>query len=159
MRLEGLNPDFSEIQKYVEDRLAQTPALESLEGVAFPADKWLLSSALQKLIRRGSAHQALQVALALQELDPAYLPRRLPVVALEEVGVADLVLCFDALVAFSKVRRQAALEHRQLVVNLVHRLAVALKSRTACDLLCLALERDDLLERDLPPSVVPVVAL
>ena len=108
----------------------------------FPADKWLLSSAVQKLIRRGRAEQAVKTALALHVLDPAYLPRRLPTIAFEDISIGDLGVCFDTLHVFGGQRFAAntsELEQRQILANLVYRLAQAVKSRTACDILCLAL--------------------
>ena len=37
------------------------------------ANRWVLTSALQKLLRRGLAAEAKAVALALHDLDPQYL--------------------------------------------------------------------------------------
>ena len=139
MLFEALTQDFSEIQKHLEDRLAEAPPLDDVAEAIYPRDKWLLSSALQKLIRRGQAREALGVAYALHALDPTYLARRLPIIALEDIGIADLVLCFDALVAFgAKGALGRRFEQIQLITNLVYRLAGSVKCRTACDLLCLA---------------------
>lgn len=119
------------------------PGLDSQfnPGLGFPTDKWLLSSAVQKLIRRGRAEQAVKTALALHALDPAYLPRRLPIVAFEDISIGDLGVCFDILHVFGRQRFAAntsEIEQRQILANLVHRLARSVKSRSACDILCLA---------------------
>lgn len=106
-----------------------------------PADKWMLSSAVQKLIRRGQAEQAVRTALALHVVDPEYLPRRLPIIAFEDVAIGNLEVCFDVLLVFGKERFPRAateLDRRQLLANLVWRLARSAKSRTGCDIFCLA---------------------
>ena len=100
-------------------------------------DKWVLSSALQKLIRRGQPLQAINVALRLHQVDPAYLPRRLPVIAIEDVGIGDLSACRDVLLTCSATRWWRA-EASRTIAFLVGSLARAIKSRTACDVLCLA---------------------
>jgi hypothetical protein len=107
----------------------------------YPADKWLLSSATQKLIRRGLAEQAVKTALALHALDPDYLPRRLPIIAFEDIGVGDLIACFDTLHVFRTQRFATETpepERRQIIANLVYRLAGSVKSRSGCDIFCLA---------------------
>jgi hypothetical protein len=101
----------------------------------------LLSSAVQKLIRRGRAEQAVKTALALYALDPAYLPRRLPIIAFEDIGVGNLVACFDILQVFGSQRFAAETsesERHRILANLVYRLARSVKSRTGCDIFCLA---------------------
>ncbi len=110
--------------------------LESHGPLPACADKWLLSSAMQKFIRRGMAVQSIAAAIRLHLIDPAYLRRRLPVVALEEVGPASLQVCSDVLhvCRSSAWWVNGALE---TVVSLVGALAEATKSRSACDLYCL----------------------
>lgn len=101
------------------------------------ADKWVLSSALQKLIRRGKVNQAILVALKIQDVDAGYLRRRLPVIALEDIGIGDLSACARVTAACSDLRpwRDAADE---TIASLVALLARAVKSRAACDALCLS---------------------
>jgi len=144
--------DPGELSKSAKERLAiPVPGFDfsvNLELHNFPTDKWLLSSAVQKLIRRGLAERAVKTALTLHLLDPAYLPRRLPVIALEDVGIADLAVCFDTLHVFGTRRLSAKtsdLDQRQLLANLIYRLACSVKSRAACDILCLALADSSLL--------------
>ncbi len=96
---------------------------------------------LRKLIRRGLAEQAVKTALALHALDSEYLPRRLPIIAFEDIGIGNAVVCFDTLHVFRTQRFASAnleQEKRQIVANLVYRLARSVKSRTACDIFCLA---------------------
>ena len=107
----------------------------------FPPDKWVLSSAVQKLIRRGKAKQAVKAALALHAVDPTYLPRRLPIIAFEDIGIGGLAACFDILLAFRMQKfppKTSEADQRQLLARLVGGLAGSVKSRAACDLYCLA---------------------
>lgn len=99
------------------------------------SDKWLLSSALQKLIRRGAAEEAFAVACRLHQVDPGYLYRRLPVIAFEDVGLGDLGLCLDVLLLCSS-RRWWQQDALQTVAYLSQSLARAIKCRALCDLLC-----------------------
>ncbi len=135
--------DFDGLRAGISERLAvPIPGLEVSRPSRhrFPADKWILSSATQKLIRRGQADDAVETALALHEIDPAYLPRRLPIIAFEDVSIGGLDVCFDVLHVFGAQRYPAGTseqEQRQLIANLVYRLAGAVKSRSACDIFCL----------------------
>lgn len=107
-----------------------------------PQDKWLLSSATQKCIRMGDSGWAVHVAEALHHLDPEYLPRRLPIIALEDIGIADVELCFDVLYLCGgkKFRGPPDAEYQSAVLrSLVSRLAGAVKSRAVCDAFCLGL--------------------
>ncbi len=107
----------------------------------FPADKWILSSAMQKQIRRGHAIQAVKTALVLHAVDPAYLPRRLPIVAFEDIGIGNLAACFDVLFVFGRQRfpsNTSEADQRRLLAGLVDGLARSIKSRAACDIYCLA---------------------
>jgi hypothetical protein len=100
-------------------------------------DKWILSSALQKLIRRGKPSAAIAVALRLHEVDSGYLQRRLPIIALEDIGVGDIELCCEVLTGCSSTKwwRDDA---RITIATLAGSLANAVKSRAACDAECLA---------------------
>ena len=98
-------------------------------------DPSLLSSSWQKAIRRGRRNEAIGSALALLQLDPDYVWRRMRGIALEEVSVADLELVAQVLAVAGKRVLQKKLGERRLLVNLTARLAAAPKCRTACDLL------------------------
>ncbi len=140
-----LATDVGDLGAGVADRVAAPiPGLEAPsepEPHGLPADKWLLSSATQKLIRRGRAEQAVRAALALHGLAPDYLPRRLPIIAFEDIGIGDPTVCFDVLHFFGSQRFRAAMQdkdRRDLLANLVYRLAASVKSRSGCDIVCLA---------------------
>lgn len=100
-------------------------------------NKWVLSSALQKLIRRGRPAQAIAVAVRLFQLDPGYLPRRLPIIAVEDVGLGDLTACHDVLALCSSTRWWRSSAY-QTIGFLVDSLARAVKCRAACDAYCLS---------------------
>lgn len=53
-------------------------------------DRWLAVSNLQKAVRRGLYNEAMRSALILQHIDEDYMWRRLKIIALEDIGVADL---------------------------------------------------------------------
>lgn len=61
------------------------------------ADRWLLSSLLQKAIRRSDLRHARRAGHQLLRMDPARLWRRLAIIALEDIGVANLELVSDIL--------------------------------------------------------------
>jgi len=138
-----------ELERGVQCRLVATtdpPAPRSRKPkIGQVPDKWVLSSAVQKFIRRGRPEAAVDAALALHELDPAYLPRRLPTIALEDVGIGGVEIAFDVLYFFGGGSFPASMgqdDQVKVIQNLVHRLAASEKSRAACDLLCLGLSAD-----------------
>lgn len=98
-------------------------------------DKWILSSAVQKSIRRGRPLDAARFARYLNRLDPAYLRRRLPVVALEDVGIGDESACLQTLELCADASRWRG-DADRVSTQIVELLAKALKSRAACDALC-----------------------
>jgi hypothetical protein len=72
---------------------------EELAGISFEprkprpylgADRWLLASLVQKSIRRSDIDTARRAGHQLLFLDPARLWRRLMVVGLEDIGIADV---------------------------------------------------------------------
>ncbi len=111
-----------------------------------PNDKWLLSAATQKLIRLGDSEWAVAVAQALHRIDPEYLPKRLPIIAVEDIGIADIELCAATLhlCGDKKFRGPIEAEYQSAVLRtLVRRLAEAVKSRAACDAFCLGQSHPD----------------
>ncbi|MBI5006428.1 MAG: hypothetical protein HZB95_04810 [Nitrosomonadales bacterium] len=120
----------------------ELPLIDRLEAYNLPedlappvADKWLLVSNLQKSVRRGLVRTAQATALRMLEIEPEYFWRRLPVIALEDIGFGNPALCLDVLKTF---RREAL--HRQLGVErvalyFVEQLASSLKSRLLCEAL------------------------
>lgn len=60
-------------------------------------DRWLATSSLQKSIRRGNELQALKAAYVLNSFSPTHLWGRLKVIALEDVGLANLDIVMQTL--------------------------------------------------------------
>lgn len=128
----------SQVQQELTSNLTTRP----LRSGGLPQDKWLLSSATQKCIRLGDSGWAVHVAEALHSIDPEYLPKRLPIIAMEDIGIADVELCFDVLYLCGgkKFRGPPDAKYQSAVLrSLVSRLAGAVKSRAACDAFCLGL--------------------
>jgi hypothetical protein len=89
-----------------------------------PQHKWRASSGMQKAIRQGNVETALRMAQGLFSLDPEYLWRRLPVIAMEDVGVADVAPVTAVLwVAGKKVWREQNGGSQKVLYCLVERLA------------------------------------
>ena len=113
--------------------------LPDFEDRTLPREhKWRASSALQKSIRRGNLSTALTMASALMKLEPRYLIRRLPVIALEDAGLGNLDAVEATIWALSdaKWRREHGTE--AIVLKLVERLCTGIKDRSTCDLVVAA---------------------
>ena len=119
-----------------------------------PRDKWLLASLLQKSIRRGDATYASAAADVLTTIDVTYLARRLPVIAYEDVGIANFPLV-DAVRHASRDLTNGDASAR--AARIACTLAGSVKSRTACDILSLCSFSPEVnsLERGLARKRVP----
>ncbi len=102
-----------------------------------PTLKWLYASALQKAIRRGHSEIAAMCAESLSAIDPAYFWRRLPTIALEDVGFGNKVACALVLEAARSGAFRRKLGERQVTFFLVDKLCTSVKDRSLCDLLML----------------------
>lgn len=97
--------------------------------------KWNASSALQKAIRRGDRMMALRLAAALHKLDPQYIAKRLHVVAVEDIGLADPdVMAMYHFGAGKKMWRQQHGGDLEVFLKLIDMMVSANKSRDADDL-------------------------
>lgn len=152
-----------------QERLEASLIEQACDGrdVALPSpqrhsDRSLLLSAWQKAIRRGDAVIACRCGLGLHDLDPAATWRRLRVIALEDVGIANVSLVAQVLAVAGKSQLRRRVGSPELLVGLVRRLAGACKSRTACDLLCwgtrVDVQADAWREWLLPHPVLPGAA-
>ena len=92
---------------------------------------------MQKAIRRGHTEAALIAADSLLQVDATYLWRRLKVVALEDVGMADPVACALVLQAVRDGNFRRKLGERRCLAALVDGLATAVKDRSLTHLLLL----------------------
>ncbi len=102
-------------------------------------DPWLAASALQKAIRRGDRRTARTAVQILVERAPDRLWRRLVVIALEDIGIADLSLVAAVLSVSGRAawRRQQGGEGR-VAAALVDAMCRATKCRDGCDILVVA---------------------
>lgn len=102
-------------------------------------DPWLAASALQKAIRRGDRRTARTAVQILIERAPDRLWRRLVVIALEDIGIADLSLVAAVLWVSGRAawRRQQGGEGR-VAAALVDAMCRATKCRDGCDILVVA---------------------
>lgn len=118
---------------------ANSSRLPSTQKLALLPDNWLATSTLQKAIRRGETETALLATAYLIEKQPTRFWRRLVVIALEDVGIADLRLVEEVLLASGRPSWRA--EHggeEHWAADLVTRLCGAEKNRDACDALVIA---------------------
>ncbi len=109
------------------------------------ADKWILSSAFQKAVRRGDVETAQAAAMALLDTDKQMLFRRLHVLAVEDLGIGDVDLAsvVFAIAGYDKTRRHLGGDHF-VVAYLIERMCGAAMDRTADHLLSIAENHPDL---------------
>src|SRR5271167_1594368 len=109
-----------------------------------PVDRWIASSALQKAVRLGQTHLALQAALAYFSRDRAGFLRRLPVIAVEDVGIGDVSSVTAVIAATLDARWRARVGGDWVVASyLIGRMCKAPKERSADYLLLAALAHPD----------------
>ena len=97
-------------------------------------DKWTAVSNLHKSIRRREIRTALSAAATLIQIDPDYLFRRLKILAYEDIGIANPILCLMTLFASKKVVLNTyGLE--KVAYYLVEKMSQSDKSRTATDII------------------------
>lgn len=127
-------------QEILQELITRSNDFEYVEQKVTMKDKnsvYRLSSALQKSIRRGYVELSQRYAQAIYNGGGQdYLWRRLPVIALEDIGLVNIALCSEVLhfTRFSSVRKQ--LDEKKALVMLVTRLAQSLKSRLLCEAMC-----------------------
>lgn len=133
-----------------EARLLDRASYETFEPPSIPPtirDPWLATSALQKSIRRGQLSDALIATALLIDVAPERLWRRLVVIAMEDVGVTDLVLVGEVLwVSGKRVWREQRGGNWRFASCLVSALCESVKCRDACDLLVVADWHESLLD-------------
>lgn len=100
-------------------------------------EKWLNTSALQKSIRRGHVELAATYAQRSVAIDAKHTFRRLAIIALEDVGAANLLWVAACLAVLGDSNRRKGCDESRLAVLLASELARGLKSRLACDFLSL----------------------
>lgn len=98
-------------------------------------DRWLATSLLQKSIRRDKPELAWQGASHLLENYPAYFWRRLPIIAMEDIGLGDLDLTMMAILAGASAQLRVELGGCLLTATaLIELMCAATKDRSTDDL-------------------------
>lgn len=101
-------------------------------------DKWLLISCLQKSIRKGFEILAMSYADKLFDLDPNYLIYRLSIIALEDIGLANINIISDFLSCqndYNEIKNRGG---KNYILQVVKDFSNGNKDRTAADLTELA---------------------
>lgn len=91
-------------------------------------DRWIAASLLQKAIRRNHPDHALRAATYLAREAPAYLVRRLGVIAVEDIGPANLPLLEAYLAHVPDL-----MAHPRRTFSWVEQMCASVKSRLLCD--------------------------
>lgn len=130
--IENFEGAYDELTREIADY--RTP-----ECVPVPADRWIVSSLLQKAIRRGEAPLAERAALSFLKAQSTGLFRRLMVIACEDVGAADPDAVVKTLLAaeFPQWRERSG-GNARVAAYLARMLAEAPKDRSADYLICAA---------------------
>lgn len=115
------------------DELAARPAVPI---APLPCDRWVARSCLQKAVRRGEVALAQRALANLYEYDRRSTWRTLAIVALEDVGVANLDV-LARIVAAQRDRgwRQTVGGDWPVMAELVRQMAESAHCQAACDLL------------------------
>ena len=127
------------------DLVEATRSYSAGEPLPLPCDRYVARSALQKSVRRGEVEVALQ-ALATMFLENARsIWRHLAVIAIEDIGVADVDLVAQVIASCgnSKVRTRLGGDWK-VASLLVRRMAESNHCQAACDLMLVGLYRPEL---------------
>lgn len=101
-------------------------------------DKWLLISCLQKSIRKGFEALALSYADKLYDLDSQYLLYQLSIIALEDIGLANLPLVRKTLLLQNDIDILEQFGGHNFILELVRDFTLSNKDRSIADLSRLA---------------------
>lgn len=97
-------------------------------------EKYLYSSVLQKSVRRCYVESALNASRLFLEHDPAYIWRRINIIALEDVGIANLDLVSRCLwVSGKKDWRKKNGGDEHILYELIEAMCLSAKDRNFCD--------------------------
>lgn len=99
------------------------------EPEPMPGDKWLLSSVMQKSIRRGEVQIAISAAASLWRQDRNTLFRRLITIAPEDVAIGDIEAVVQAFLALTSPELRRKIGELQVILYLVTVLSKACKNR------------------------------
>lgn len=113
------------------------------EHFPHPFDRWLASSAWQKSIRRGEVDCALLMTRAFLTHEPSYIWKRIVIIALEDIGLANLPLVNQILFVSGKQAWIQRIGEAALAEYLVTALCESVKDRNACELVQVADKHPD----------------
>lgn len=107
-------------------RFFEPPAIEPM-----PGDVYLLASTMQKAIRRGETNNALRAGYSLWNMDRQRFWKRLHIIALEDVGVADTEALIQTLIATANPIQRRNWGDLRTGLYLIQLLCRSLKTRMA----------------------------
>lgn len=111
---------------------------DDIPKIVNPNSKWRVTSCMQKAIRRGDAIMAMRMASALVVHDPVYFLSRINVIALEDIGLGN-ILTTASIFAFSG--KEKTLDAQYGLVRVaqfwVKSFALGVKDRSLCDLVAM----------------------
>ena len=99
------------------------------EPEPMPGDKWLLSSVMQKAIRRGDVQIATSATASLWRQDRNTLFRRLITIAPEDVAIGDIEVVVQTFLALTSPEWRRKVGELQVILYLVTALCRACKNR------------------------------
>jgi hypothetical protein len=101
-------------------------------------DKWLLTSCLQKSVRKGFAELARHYASELYELERSHLLYHLSIIALEDIGLGNLPVVHEFMQ--TQIRKTNIDEKggKNYILSVVNNFALSVKDRSAHELTELA---------------------
>lgn len=102
------------------------------------AEKWPVVSMLQKAIRRGEVDLAVSAALAMYSYDRMYLWKRMAIIAYEDIGVANPLLCAAVANLSGKdtLRKVDGAGGTWVTAEVARIMAESVKDRTICHMSC-----------------------
>lgn len=126
------------IEYQSEQILSKLEATIKKEGLIHPepvsGDKWLLSSSMQKLVRRNEVELAERAAASLWYQDRLSFWRRLHVLALEDIGMASPDAVIAVLTATASPAWRRKVGDLRVALHLVRLLCQSTKTRLADEL-------------------------
>ena len=125
------------LDEVLGEAIADYQAFEGMPASMTPSRKWRYSSAYQKAVRRNDA-SIMEVAAALNGCDPAYIWRRAPTIAVEDVALGDPWVCALVLHSCRFARLKARYGPDRLAGFLGALMGSAVKDRLSCDSYCLS---------------------
>ena len=103
------------------------------------SDKWKVTSALQKAIRRGDKVEAQRMAAASVELESFYTWKRIETIAMEDISMGDLMAVAKILATSSNRELRQKYSEPKVAAWAADCLAGAVKDRSSDDVACIAI--------------------